>query len=549
MMLMSELKKQMQAKHTDELVELLCKPDADLTLSHFVDLSSMPESPLLKTAFTDRPVVHAKLVRRMIAPMILEKIGPAEFLDDSRILKGVDKNGMLRRIEHLYGQMNQMNKVMVKSIEDKGDFPPARRILAFGLGGSASGPLLAREIIHNQGYSVPFDIHTSYPESFHGIDDDTMVVVCSYSGNTEETLHAFDFAQRRTENIVIISLDGKLQKLANGYRFIKIPDSDIEAPRESIGYWFTAFLFIVSSLKLAKREDGTVFSFDISSVEDIRKKLGAIDETCAGKTPFSENPAKQDATYFLFGTISGGRSAETDWQRPREPVFLLDGSDRAIGKRLANQFGETVEHPITLLLFAEDAHNEIESVATFLLEDRLYWGTRKRSYVYVSCRAYETPQMRHNNSRAVQRIEVTLKTLFEKHDVGYRRIETDGESLLERKLCLLKRLDYARLYASILLGTDPLPTELMEMMKKKMDKVIGEADRQLLKLLVDGSKLPLSRENALRDEEVKSFLPALRETIIDRLIQHGYLVAAGDRLELSSEGKTFLTDPRLPEAE
>jgi len=537
---MSELKKQMQSKNLDELIELLCKPDEDLRFSQFVDLSSMPEAPLLKTEFTGRPLMHAKLVRRMIAPMVLEKIGPARFLDDSRILKAVDNQAMLPRITYLYPQMVDMNKVMTEFVAARGPLPPAKRILAFGLGGSASGPLLAREIIQNQGYSVPFDIHTSYPERFHGIDADTMVVACSYSGNTEEILHAFDYAQRRTKNLLMLARGGELGKLRDEYPFIEIPESDIVMPRESIGYWLTAFLFIVSSLGIAKRDDGTIFRFDISEVEAIQPQLDEIDKACAGETPFAENPAKQYATYFLYGTSSGEPSPEIGWQHPREPVFLLDGADRAIGKRLANQFGETVEHPMTLLMFAEDAHNEIESAATIMLEDQLYEGPRRRSYILISGRPYEASNAKHEENRAVQRIEATLDVLFNQHGVDFLRIETEGSSLLERKLSLLKLLDYSRFYTSILLGTNPLWIVFMDMMKKVTAKIPGTADRELLRLLAEDGKFPISKEDALADEEVKNSFPALRRTILDRLINQGYLTAEGEMLSLSDKGKEFV---------
>ena len=467
MRVMTELRKQMQDRSVEELIDLLCEPDEGLRLSRMVDLSSMPEARLLETVYARDITVQAKLARRLIAPMVLERIGPAQFLDDGRILRAVDSQGMLPRVSYLYRQMIEMTETMGKFASFNGPLRPAKRLLAFGLGGSAIGALLAREIIQNQGYCVPLDIHMSYPETFHGIDGDTLVILCSYSGNTEEVLYAFDYAAKRTKNILIISRGGKLGRLREEYPFIEIPESDIRAPRESIGYWLTAFWTIVSWLGLARREDGAVYSFDVSDVVGVASQLDQVDDVCAGQIPFGENPAKQYATYFLYGTCSGEPSSQTDWQRPREPVVFLDGADRAIGKRLANQFGESVEHPIILLVFAEDAHNEIESVATFMLEDELYRKEGRRSYILISSRAYEAPGLSHDESRAARRIELTLKTLLKEHNVGFLTVETEGDSSLGRKLCLLKLLDYTRFYASVLFGTNPLPTIFMDMMKRK----------------------------------------------------------------------------------
>jgi len=537
---LAELRKQMLSKSEDELIFLLCKPDEEVVFSRFADVMSMPEWRLLKTELAGKTVVQAKLMRRLIMPILLERIGPAGILDNPRIRRAVDSGGMLKRVPYLYSQMVEMHGRMEKYIASNGPLPSAKRILAFGLGGSAFGSLLAREIIQNQGYWVPLDIQTSYPESFHGIGPDTLVVICSYSGNTEETLHAFDYAVQRTKNVLILSRGGELGKLRKDYPFIEIPESDIIAPRESTGYWLSAFLFVISSLGLAKRDDGCTYRFEISEVEKMRGKLDEIDNSCAGQIPFVDNPAKRYATYFLYGTTSGDISSGADWHHPRVPTVFVDGADRAIGKRLANEFGESVEHPITLLVFCEDAHNEIESIATAVLEEQLQAEARSRSYILISSRPYESPAAAHAESRAAQRMEATLETLFGEHDVEFLRIETEGNCLVERKLCLLKLLDYVRAYASILRGTTPLPVEFMDLMKSRTSKIVGAADRALLRLLVENSRFPISQEDALSDEKVRSAYPALRHSILKRLVEQGYLRVESGMLHLTDKGSKFV---------
>jgi len=541
MALLMELKKRMLSKSEEQLVELLCKPDGDLRLSQLVDLSSMSESEVLETEYAGDTIVQAKLVRRLIAPILLERIGPARFLDDVRILEAVDGRAMLKRIRYLYAQMGEMNKKMEEYVASNGPFSPVKRIQAFGLGGSASGGLLACEIIQNEEYCAPLDIHMGYPESFHGIDSETMVVICSFSGDTEEMLYAFDYAAQRTKNILILSLGGDLGRLrADHYPFVEIPKSDIIKPRESIGYWVSAFLFIISSLGLAKKDDGTVYRFNISDVEATKERLDEIDKSCSEEAPFAENRAKQYATYFLYGTESGSISSQTDRQHPRVPVVFLHGADRAIGKRLANQFGETVEHPVELVVLAEDAHNEIESVATMMLEEKLDDGARSRNYILISSQPYGSSAGSHRESRAGQRMEATLETLFNEHGVDFLRIGPEGSSVLERKLGLLKLLDYARLYASILLGTPPLPTIFMDLMKSKMEKILGTADRDLLRILVQSQEFPISQEEALSNQSVKSRFPALRHTVLKRLIGGGYLRVDSGMLELTDRGKELI---------
>ncbi len=541
MSIMAEIKNQMLSKSDDDLINLLCSPDEELRLERFIDLSSKPESRLLKTELADKSSIQAKLVRRVIAPILVERLGPAQFLDHPRIVKGVDRGGILPRISYIYPQMVRMNRKMEKFVANGGRIPRAKRILAFGLGGSAIGAIFAREVIQNQGYSVPLDVHTSYPEDSHGIDSDTLVVICSYSGNTEETLHALDCAQRRTKKILMISLDGKLETLKKQFLFIRIPRTDIKAPRESLGYWLTAFSFIVSSLRLARNGKGEAYHFDLSTLKDAKEHLDRIDQESRAEVPFAENYAKQYGTFFIYGTRSGERSSLIDWHRPLTPVIFLDGADRAVGKKLANEFGESVEHPVFLLMFCEDAHNEIESVATAVLEEQLHPEKKARSYVFISSRPLERPGISHKETRASQRIEATLRRLLDEHEVEYIRIEGEGDSLLERKLCLLKTLDYARLYTSALLGTNPLPVNFMDMMKKEMDKTVGAADRGLLRLLAEKPGFPMRKKDALSHAEVKSKFPSLRTTILNRLVEQGYLRLVSGKLRLTDDGEKFLT--------
>ncbi len=538
--LMAELERRMKSRTTEELIGLLGRPDEKLRLAVLLDLSEATTSRFLEGEFAKRAEIQAKLARRFITPILIERMGPARFLDEERIRQAIDTHGMLPRLRNLLRQMVDMNGKMLEFVRSKGRIPAAKRIVAFGLGGSAIGAYLAREIIENQGYCVPLEIHMSYPETFHGIDSDTMAVVCSFSGNTEETLYAFDYAQKRTRNILILSRGGELGRLRDEYPFVEIPKSDIEAPRESIGFWLSAFLFIVSSLGLAKNDRGTTYKFDISEVAGIEGHLDEIDRKCAPEIRFEDNPAKQYAAHLLYGTRSGEQSASFDWREPREPIVFLDGSDRAIGKRLASQFAECPEHPVTLLVFCEDAHNEIESVATVMLGEELRGEGRRRSYVFISSGACRGEGVGHRESRAAQRIEATLNKLFVEHGVDFLRVETEGASLLARKLSLLKLLDYTAVYASILRGTDPLPVRFMDMMKDETAKIVGAADREFLRLLVEGGRLPGSEEGVLSDEKVRSNFPALRRAILKRLIEQECLKVESGTLSLTSKGEELL---------
>jgi hypothetical protein len=79
----------------------------------------------------------------------------------------------------------------------------------------------------------------------------------------------------------------------------------------------------------------------------------------------------------------------------------------------------------------------------------------------------------------------------------------------------------------------------MTAMKNVAAKIPGTADRQLLQLLEKSGKLPISEEDAIEDGQIKERFPALRRTILKRLIEQGYLLENSGKLALSDKGKQF----------
>lgn len=100
-----------------------------------------------------------------------------------------------------------------------------------GVGGSG----LAADILKAADPSLNCIIRKDYglPEDIDG----RLVIVNSYSGNTEEAIDALNEAEGRGLDVAIISTNGKLMRWAteNSAPFIKIPDAAIQ-PRFALGY-------------------------------------------------------------------------------------------------------------------------------------------------------------------------------------------------------------------------------------------------------------------------------------------------------------------------
>lgn len=121
-------------------------------------------------------------------------------------------------------------------------------VLICGLGGSGIGGNLAFDLTADQ-ISVPLLINKGYDlPSFAGAN--TLLILCSYSGNTEETLNCTMQAVERGLKPVCISSGGELKALAeqNNFDFIEVPGGF--PPRTTLGFGGTIILHILDQFAL-----------------------------------------------------------------------------------------------------------------------------------------------------------------------------------------------------------------------------------------------------------------------------------------------------------
>ena len=132
-------------------------------------------------------------------------------LDNASVCRQFDKSGML---DHLHGFPEQCRKAWEKVLkfELPREYAKISNVVILGMGGSAIGG----DIVHRLALSeskVPVWVHRDYGLPAF-VDENTLVIASSYSGNTEETLSAFTKSLgTRAKNLVITS-GGKLKDLA-----------------------------------------------------------------------------------------------------------------------------------------------------------------------------------------------------------------------------------------------------------------------------------------------------------------------------------------------
>jgi len=116
-------------------------------------------------------------------------------------------------------------------------------VLISGLGGSGIGGSIVAELVAMES-KVPITVSKGYfIPGF--VNENTLVIICSYSGNTEETVNCMELALERKARIACITSGGKVEEIAkaNSLDHILIPGG--MPPRACLGYSLTQLLFIL----------------------------------------------------------------------------------------------------------------------------------------------------------------------------------------------------------------------------------------------------------------------------------------------------------------
>ena len=132
-------------------------------------------------------------------------------LDDIEVYRKNDPDGMLTRIKELPVQCREAYRSAL-GFSLPSDYSDVDKVVIIGMGGSAIGGDLVRSLAQSES-RVPVIIHRDYDlPSF--INDRTLLIASSYSGNTEEVLSAFEPALRTGAKKLVMTTGGKLKEIA-----------------------------------------------------------------------------------------------------------------------------------------------------------------------------------------------------------------------------------------------------------------------------------------------------------------------------------------------
>jgi glucose/mannose-6-phosphate isomerase len=304
-----------------------------------------------------------------------------------------------------------------------------RQILVTGLGGSAIGGDLLR-VFAGDKLGIPVLVNRDYTLPWF-VGEQTLIFVISYSGNTEETLSAYDAVRERGSSVVVITTGGELERraVADGRTVIRVPGGI--APRSATGYLFIPMLAVLERL-------GLFFGIR-AEVEGLSAHLRELRDRYGPEIPVRDNPAKQLAVTL---------------QHRLPVIWGSAGTTEVVAQRWKGQLNENTKTPAYWNLFPELNHNE---VVGFEQPEEILG----RIWLVILRDEGDHP-------RVQLRVKVTRELV--RKAAGLTEVHSSGPTELARVYSLIYLGDYASIYLAALAGIDPGPVRVIDHLKSELAK-------------------------------------------------------------------------------
>lgn len=346
----------------------------------------------------------------------------------SKTVERFDPAGMVRTISEFPAQVEEAVEIGRES-RLAGLKGPFSAIVVAGMGGSAIGGDLLRSYT-SQELKLPFIVSRSYILPAF-VNTSTFVIVSSYSGDTEETLAAYETARKKRAKILCLTTGGEIQRLAkkNGDPVISvIPGLQ---PRAAVGYSFFPLLIAFIRLGLLKEREG-----DLAETIDLLWRLSR--------------------RYGAFGSTTNSAVGLAKALHGKLPI-IYSASDHldAVNVRWRGQMSENAKQLAYGHVLPELNHNEIvgwdvnrnlmKNMAVVFLKDR---GVHPR----------------------VRRREAITESIVRRHAGTVLQAVSEGSSLLARTFSLVHLGDWVSTYLALLNRRDPTPVKVIEVLKRELSK-------------------------------------------------------------------------------
>ena len=303
----------------------------------------------------------------------------------------------------------------------KPEFNDIDHIVFAGMGGSGTiGDVFSSILSKN-------DIHTSVVKGYllpKTVDENTLVVVTSVSGNTQEPLMVLKNSKNSKAKFIAFSSGGMIKKYALkneiNYQEIKMEHS----PRASFPKYVFSMLRTLESVIPVKKSD---VLDTISKMEIVRKNI------------FSNNLNENNTALNLAKWITG------------TPVLYYPWGLESAAIRFKNSLQENSKLHVMAEDIIEVCHNGVVSwEKDSIMQPILIQG--------------------HDDYSKTQERWKILKEFFNSKQIEYKEISSVKGSIISKIINLIYLLDYVSIYHSVISGIDPSPVSAIDFIKERLSK-------------------------------------------------------------------------------
>jgi len=317
--------------------------------------------------------------------------------------------------------------------------PSPGRVVLCGMGGSAIAGDLAAPLVTG----CPLSVHRDYGiPPWVGADD--LVVVSSYSGDTEETLTAWEAASERACRRVALTSGGTLaaQAAAASVPLVRLPAG--LPPRAALGYGLGALVRVCGAWGLLADAAGEIADAVAVLRAAASGRLSPYARAGEAVRGAGDEPSARATAELLHGRVA--------------VIYTAGAEAHAAGLRFKAQLNENAKVPALVAPFPELDHNDLMA-----WEAAPEWRER---FVLLILRG-------RSDHPALDRRVAATRAILDERFAAVREITARGDRTLARAMSLVQYGDFVSCHLADLRGVDPVPVELIARLKRAL---AGESD-------------------------------------------------------------------------
>lgn len=293
-------------------------------------------------------------------------------------------------------------------------------VVIIGMGGSGIGGKLVAQLVAEEATTPIVSVQDYDLPSF--VNEHTLVIASSYSGNTEETMIALEVAEKKGATLVAITSGGDLYAdfKKKGFDVVKVPGGN--PPRTALAFSVVQLLNILTEANIISSE----------KLEQVKKCRALLND----KLIQIKNKAKELAEFAYKGQL----------------IIYASSNFEAVAVRTRQQWNENAKTLCWHHVIPEMNHNELVG-----------WGGGNDTY----CPLFLDSKFINDRNR--KRFELSQEIVGAKTKHIFNLLP-EGKNVVEESFYLIHLVDWASVYLAGIKNQDPVEIKVIDYLKDELSK-------------------------------------------------------------------------------